>query len=72
MAGICRICNRISATGADHTDCVQLRRIEAEDEHSKDGILERLDADRDPGGLGPEIRAVLDHLAREKADAKDA
>lgn len=70
MAGICRICNRISATGSDHTDCMQRRRMEMEDEHAKSGILERLDAEKDMGDLGAEIRAILEHLEREKSGSE--
>lgn len=67
---ICRICNRISATGSDHTDCVQQRRIEMEDEGLKESIPEKLDMAKNPGELGVEIRAILEHLAREKAESK--
>ncbi len=67
--GICSICKRISATGADHLDCVQLRRVEAEDEGFREGLPERLNA-TEAGDLGVEIRAVLEHLARERAESE--
>lgn len=66
---VCNICRRITATGEDHTDCVQRRRIDLEDEDAKSGLPERLDMAKDPGDLAVEVRAILDHLAREKADS---
>ncbi len=66
---ICRICGRISATDADHTDCTQKRRIELEDEHIKEGLPDRLNMAKSQGGLGVEIRAILEHLAREKVES---
>lgn len=67
MVKVCGICGRISGAGGDHTDCVQRRRIELEDEDLKKGLPERLDLAGGRGGLGPEIRAVLDYMAREKS-----
>ena len=66
---ICRVCNKVSATGSDHTDCIQQRRIEMEDGGLKESIPEKLDMAKDPGELGVEIRAILEHLAREKAES---
>ena len=63
---ICGICHRISGTGQDHTDCVQRMRIELEDEDLKAGLPEKLDLARNPEDLGVEVRAILEHLAREK------
>ncbi|MCE2505225.1 MAG: hypothetical protein J4F36_01855 [Nitrosopumilaceae archaeon] len=63
---ICNICHKISATGEDHTDCVQKRSIELESEDFKNGIPERLNLSKDYKELGVEVRAVLEHLAREK------
>jgi len=63
---ICNICHKISATDEDHTDCVQKRSIELESEDFKNGIPERLNLSKDYKELGVEVRAVLEHLAREK------
>lgn len=63
---ICAVCKKISATGQDHLDCVQKRRVELEDEGFKDGIAEKLDAAENSGDLGVEVRAILEHLSREK------
>ena len=64
---ICSVCNRVSATDEDHTDCVQMRRVDMEDENFKNGIPERIDiSGKGRQNLGVEIRAVLEHLAREK------
>ena len=64
---ICNICHRISATDQDHLDCVQRRRVELEDEDLKSKIPEKIDMAKSPESIGVEIRAILDHLAREKA-----
>ncbi|ABK78468.1 hypothetical protein CENSYa_1858 [Cenarchaeum symbiosum A] len=61
--GTCSICHRISA-GGDHLDCQEKMRLMLEDENSKEGLPERLGSD--PSDLAVEMRAFLDHLAREK------
>lgn len=63
---ICNICHKISATGENHTDCVQKRSIELEAEDFKNSIPEKLNLSKDDKELGVEVRAVLEHLAREK------
>lgn len=63
---ICSICKKISATGQDHLDCIQKRRIELEDENFKYGLAEKLDMLKDSKDLGVEIRAILEHLSRER------
>ena len=63
---ICNICNRVSATDENHTDCIQMRRVELEDDDFKNKIPERSDITGNLQDLGVEIRAVLEHLAREK------
>lgn len=66
MLKICSVCNKISATGKDHLDCIQKRRIEFEDEERKRNIPEKLDLAKNPNDLGVEIRAILGHLSKEK------
>ena len=66
---ICNICHRISATDQDHLDCIQKRRIELEDEDLKKKIPEKLDIAKNPQDLGVEVRAILEHLSREKEDS---
>lgn len=61
---LCSICKKITATGQDHLDCIQMRRVRLEDDELE-RIPERLN--RDPKELGVEIRALLEHLAREKS-----
>lgn len=65
---ICNICNRISATDEDHTDCIQMRRVRLEDDDDefRNKISERNSVSGNQQDLGVEIRAVLEHLAREK------
>ncbi len=67
---ICSICNKISATGEDHTDCVQKRSIEIEDQDFKNSIAEKLNLSKGNQDLGVEVKAILEHLTREK-DQKD-
>ena len=63
---ICNICHKISATDKDHTDCIQKRSIEVEDENFKNGIAEKLNLSKDNQDLGIEVKAILEHLSREK------
>ena len=67
---ICNICNKISATGKDHTDCVQKRSIEIEDQDFKNNIAEKLNLSKGNQDLSVEVKAILEHLTREK-DQKD-
>lgn len=62
---ICNICHKISASGQDHLDCVQKRRVELENEDFKSKIPEKLELSKDVN-LGVEVKAILEHLAREK------
>ena len=66
---ICNICHKLSATGEDHIDCVQKRSIELEAEDFKNGIPEKLNLSKNDKELGVEMRAVLEHLAREKENS---
>ncbi len=63
---ICNICHKISATGQDHLDCVQKRSIEMENEDFKNKIPEKLNLSMDQQELGVEVRAILEHLSKEK------
>ena len=67
---ICSVCHKISGSGQDHIDCIQKRRVELEDEDFKNKIGERLELSKNPQDLGVEVKAILEHLAREK-DAGD-
>ena len=63
---ICSVCHKISGSGQDHLDCIQKRRVELEDEDFKNKIGERLELSKNPQDLGVEVKAILEHLAREK------
>jgi len=63
---ICDIRHRTSATDQDHLDCVQKRRVELEDEELKNKIPEKLDLAKNPQDLGIEVKAILEHLSKEK------
>lgn len=65
---ICNICHKISGTGQDHIDCVQKRSIELEAEDFKNSIPEKLNISKDNQELGVEVRALLEHMTREKDD----
>jgi len=62
----CSICNKISATGDDHLDCKEKRRIELEDAGFKNKLLEKLDLAKNSDDLSVDIKAVLEHLAKNK------
>lgn len=63
---ICKICNKISATDQDHLDCIQKRSIEMEDGEFKNNIPEKLNLSKNTQELGVEIRAILEHLTKDK------
>lgn len=63
---ICDICNKVSATEKNHLDCIQKRSIEMQDENFKNGIPEKLNLATDTQNLGVEVRAILEHLTKEK------
>ena len=67
---ICNICHKISATEQDHIDCVQKRRIELEDDDLKNKLPEKLDLAKNPQDLGIEVRAILEHLTKEKDNSE--
>ncbi len=63
---ICSICRKISATDDDHTDCKEKLRIELEAEDFKKSIPEKLDLMKNPSDIQPDLKALMDHLSREK------
>ena len=63
---ICSICHRLSGTGQDHLDCIQKRRIELEDDDRKNNLPEKLDLAKNSQDLGVEVKAILEHLAKER------
>jgi hypothetical protein len=63
---ICSICHKISATGENHLDCIQKRSIELEDIEFKNDIPEKLNLSKNNQELGVEVRAILEHLTKEK------
>ncbi len=63
---ICNICHKISATDQDHLDCVQKRSIEMQDEDFKNNIPEKLNLSNNPQDLAVEMKAILEHLAKDK------
>ena len=67
---ICNICHKVSATDQDHIDCVQKRRIELEDDDLKNKLPEKLDLAKNPQDLGIEVRAILEHLTKEKENSE--
>ncbi len=67
---ICSICNKISGTDEDHLDCQEKRRIELEAEDLKEKLPEKLDMAKNAEDLQPEIRALLDHMTKEKEREK--
>ncbi len=63
---MCNICHKISATDKDHTDCIQKRSIQIEDQDFKNSIAEKLNLSKGNQDLGVEVKAILEHLTREK------
>ncbi len=63
---ICNICHKISATDQDHLDCIQKRSIEMQDGDFKNNIPEKLNLSNNPQDLAVEMKAILEHLAKDK------
>ena len=63
---ICNICHKISATDQDHLDCIQKRSIEMEDMDFKNKIPEKLNQSTNPQDLAVEMKAILEHLSKDK------
>ncbi len=63
---LCNICHKISATDQDHLDCIQRRDIELGDEDFKNSIPEKLNLSKNTQDLGVEVRAILEHLTKNK------
>ena len=68
---ICSVCNKISGTDDDHLDCQEKRRIELEAKDLKEKLPEQLNMAKNSDDLNLEIKAVLDHLTKEKEKTKD-
>ena len=62
----CSICHKISASDQDHLDCIQKRSIEMEDVNFKNDIPEKLNLSKNTQDLGVEVKAILEHLAKNK------
>jgi len=67
----CSICNKISGTDDDHLDCQEKRRIELEAQDLKEKLPEQLDMAKNANDLNSEIKAVLDHMTKEKQKKLD-
>jgi hypothetical protein len=63
---ICSICHKISGTEEDHLDCKEMRRIELEAGDVKEKLSEKLDMAKNADYLNSDIKAVLNHMTREK------
>jgi hypothetical protein len=69
---ICSICKKISATEENHLDCVQKRSIELEDTEFKNDIPEKLNLSKNNQELGVEVRAILEHLTKDKDSEEES
>jgi len=63
---ICSICHKISGTDDDHIDCKEKLRIELEAEDFRKSIPEKLDLMKNPNDIQPDLKALMDHMSREK------
>jgi hypothetical protein len=68
---ICSICNKISGSEEDHLDCQEKRRIELEAQEVKEKLPEKLDMAKNAGDLNLDVKAILDHLTKEKKKSSD-
>ena len=63
---ICSICNKISGSDEDHLDCQEKRRIELEAKDEKEKLPEKLDMAKNANDLNLDVKAILDHMTKEK------
>ena len=63
---ICSVCHKISGTDEDHLDCQEKKRVELEDDNLKEKLPEKLDMSKNANDLNVDIKAILDHMVREK------
>ena len=63
---ICSVCHKISGTDEDHLDCQEKKRIELDDDNLKEKLPEKLDMSKNANDLNVDIKAILDHMIREK------
>ena len=63
---ICSICKKISGSNEDHLDCQEKRRIELEAADLKEKLPEQLDMAKNSDDLNLEVKAILDHMTKEK------
>ena len=63
---ICSVCHKISGTDEDHLDCKEKKRVELDDENLKEKLTEKLDLSKNENDLNVDIKAILDHMIREK------
>jgi len=65
---ICSVCKKISGSDHDHLDCIQKQRVELEDLDFKNKIPEQLELSNISQDLGVEVKAILEHLAKDKEE----
>jgi len=63
---ICSICHKISGSDKDHLDCIQRRQVDLEDGDFKSKITEQLELSKSSQDLDVGVKAILEHLAKQK------
>ena len=63
---ICNICHKISGSDKDHLDCIQKRQVDLEDGDFKSKITEQLELSKNSQDLDVGVKAILEHLAKQK------
>jgi len=63
---ICSICHKISGSDKDHLDCIQRRQVDLEDGDFKSKITEQLELSKNSQDLDVGVKAILEHLAKQK------
>ena len=63
---ICSICHKISGSDKDHLDCIQRRQVDLEDADFKSKITEQLELSKNSQDLDVGVKAILEHLAKQK------
>ncbi len=59
----CSICGKISASGEDHLDCTEKRRLEEKENEEAGRATPEAPGD---GSIAGELKALLDHMRKNR------
>ncbi len=66
MMKACSICGKISASGEDHLDCVEKRRLEEKEDEVAGRAAPDASGISDGENIAGELKALLDHMRKNR------